>query len=90
MDNNQVTVTTTATRLDAGSASEPQRRAALLVRNRGVVAVYLGSLAVSSSNGFQLDPGEAVNVDLGPYGSGGLYGRTASSTARVDRLQVAH
>jgi hypothetical protein len=77
----QVTVTSSVTQLSGTGI------ASVLVRNRGSVAVYLGDGSVSSSNGFQIDPGEAVSVDLAQY-AGGLYGRTASSTARVDVLQV--
>ena len=78
----QVTVTNTATALDQSTAGSRS----MLVRNRGAVAVYLGGFAVTTSIGFQLDPGEAATVDVLKYGSG-LYGITASSTARVDVLQ---
>lgn len=79
----QVTVTTTAAVLDQTTTGTRS----LLVRNRGSVPVYLGGSNVSSSNGFQLDPGESASVDIPKYGAG-LYGRTASSSARVDVLQV--
>lgn len=79
----QVTVTTAATALDQSTAGARS----LLVRNRGAVAVYLGGSTVTTSTGTQLDPGESASVDILKYGSG-LYGITASSTARVDVLQV--
>lgn len=80
----QVTVNTSADLLDASTGSVRS----LLVRNRGSVAVYLGGIDVTSSTGFQLDPGEAVSIDAGGSGAGGgLYGVTASSSARVDVLQ---
>lgn len=78
----QVTVTSTATALDQSTTGARS----MLVRNRGSVAVYLGGSNVSTSNGFQLDPGESVGLDAAKFGSG-LYGRTASSSARVDVLQ---
>jgi hypothetical protein len=84
---NQVTVTTSATPIDVNTAAAARD---LLVRNRGSVAVFLGGAAVTTSIGFQLDPGEAVSADTADgTGSGsGLFGITASSTARVDVLQV--
>jgi hypothetical protein len=80
----QVTVTTTATALDQ-STSGPR---SLLLRNRGAVAVFLGGSGVTSSTGLQLDPGETLSLDVPKFGAG-VYGRTASSTARVDVLQVS-
>jgi hypothetical protein len=79
----QVTVTSTATALDQSTAGARS----LLVRNRGAVAVYLGGSGVTTANGFQLDTGESVSVDILGFG-GGLYGIVASSTARVDVLQA--
>ncbi len=83
----QVTVTTSATLLDINTTALGR---ALLIRNRGTVAVYLGGPDVTTGTGFQLDAGEAVNLDAddGPGVATGTYGRTASSTARVDVLQV--
>lgn len=79
----QVTVTNAATALDVNSTGARS----LLVRNRGSVAVYLGGAAVTTGIGFQLDPGESLTADFPTY-SAGLYGITASSTARVDVLEV--
>lgn len=58
----------------------------LNVRNRGSVAVYLGAPNVTTSTGYQLDPGEAVGVSLSAGEE--LYGITASSTAAVHVLKV--
>lgn len=57
-----------------------------VVRNRGSVAVYLGGAAVTSSDGFQLDPGESASFDLN--GSDDLYGVVASGSAAVHVLKV--
>lgn len=80
---NQVTVGTTATALDQSTAGARS----ILIRNRGSVAVYVGPAGVTTSTGFQLDAGESLTADFPTYG-GGLYGITASSTARVDVLEV--
>jgi hypothetical protein len=83
----QVTVTDSATLLDINTTASGR---SLLVRNRGSIAVYVGGPAVTTSTGFQLDPGEAVSLDAddGSGAGSGNYGITASSTARVDVLQV--
>ena len=81
----QVTVTSSATALDQSTAGARS----LLVRNRGAVAVYLGDSGVTTATGFQVDPAETVAIDIPRSGgAGALYGITASSTARVDVLQV--
>ena len=81
----QITVTSAATALDQSTAGYRS----LLLRNRGAVAVYLGDSNVSTSTGFQLDPGETTSIDIARSGAAGaLWGVTASSTARVDVLQV--
>lgn len=80
----QVSVTTTATLLDQSTGGSR----AVLVRNRGTVAVYLGAGTVTSGTGFQLDSGESVSIDVSGSGAGGgLYARTASGTATVHVLQ---
>jgi hypothetical protein len=79
----QVSVTNTQTALDQNTAGARS----LLVKNRGSVAVYVGPSTVTTGTGFQLDPGESLSVDVPTHGAG-LYGITASSTARVDVLEV--
>lgn len=81
----QVSVTTTATLLDQTMTGV--EKVAILVRNRGTGAVYIGGSDVSSSNGFQLDAGESTTVEAGTY-SPGLYGRAATGTHTVHVLQV--
>jgi hypothetical protein len=81
----QTSVNTTATLIDTSTGGARS----VLLRNRGSVAVYLGGIDVASNTGFQLDPGESVTLDVGGSGAGGgLYGRTASSSATVHVLQV--
>jgi hypothetical protein len=82
----RVTVATTATRLDTSTAGN-MARSSVLVRNRGAAAVDLGGSGVTSGAGFQLDPGEAVDVDIVASDSG-LYGIAASGTVRCDVIQV--
>lgn len=77
----RVTVTTSATALTSPDVDD---WATFLVRNRGVVAVYLGGAAVTSATGYQLDAGESVAVDPKQFES--LYGITASSTAECHVL----
>lgn len=56
------------------------------VRNRGAVAVYIGAPNLTTSTGYQLDPGEAVGMELQQGDE--LYGITASSTCVVHVLKV--
>ena len=82
----QVSVTSSATLLDTNTTASGR---SVLVRNRGSVPVFLGGSAVTTSTGFQLDPGEGASVDVpGTGAASGLYGITASSTATVHTLQV--
>jgi hypothetical protein len=83
LQNNAVTVSSTATLLVDGSP----RRSWLSVRNNGAVDVYLGNASVSSTAfAWVLAPGEVVQFtaeggDKLPENK--WYGRTASSTASV-------
>lgn len=81
----QVSVTSSATLLDQTMSGI--ERVAMLVRNRGTAAVYLGGSDVSSANGLQVDVGEAVTVEAETYVLG-LYARAASGTHTVHVLQV--
>jgi len=80
----QVTVSNTATALESSITADG---VALLVRNRGSVAVYLGGPAVTTATGYQLDAGEAVSLE-GESNPLGVYGITASSTAVCHVLRV--
>lgn len=82
----RVTVNTTATRLDVGRGTGGGF-GSVLVRNRGSVSVDLGGSDVTTGNGFELEAGEAVTLDLATS-DGGLYGIAASGTVRCDVLQV--
>lgn len=80
----RVSVATTATALfqaDTVAAS------AILVRNRGTAAVYLGAADVTTATGAQLDPGESATVEADTHPIG-LYGICASGTVVCHVLQV--
>lgn len=83
---NPVTVGTTATRLDPLVGGSPTQ-GACAVRNRGSVAVFLGPATVTTSNGFQLDPGETFTVDLRTADA--LYGVVASGSAACHVIQAS-
>lgn len=80
----QVSVTTTATRLDP--VVDPMRNYSLLVRNRGAADVYVGSSGVTSGTGCLVPVNEDISVVLGPGEI--LYGITASGTANCHVLKV--
>lgn len=80
----QTTVTTTATRLVTARRGA-WTASSILVRNRGVVAVYLGRSDVDTSNGYKLDAGEAVALDMH---DDTLFGVTASGSAACHVLQA--
>jgi hypothetical protein len=76
----RVTVTDTATPLNAVGTDYHSGTSAL-IRNRGAVAVYVGKSDVTTTTGYQLDPGEAIPADLGDGEI--LYGRCATSRSAV-------
>ncbi|WP_416902752.1 hypothetical protein [Micromonospora echinospora] len=80
----RVPVGTTIARLDSADVGQ---MVSLVARNRGTVAVYVGGRMVSTTTGFQLDPGETITLDLRPT-DGGLYAITASGSAECHVLQV--
>lgn len=82
----QVSVGTSGFRLDSG-LSASTALVSLLVRNRGTVAVYVGGSGVTTGNGFQLDPGESMSIDL-RFADAGVYALAASGTQRVDVMQA--
>lgn len=76
----QVSVTGTATRLDANTSGE-----SLIAVNQGVGSVFAGGAAVTTSTGLELKPGASVTFTLSPGEQ--LYGITSGSTYRVDVLE---
>lgn len=56
-----------------------------IIRNRGSVAVYIGASGVTTSTGFQIDPGESISLRVSRAMTP-LYGITASSSAAVHVL----
>lgn len=83
----QVSVGTTATALDRTLTPAPAKHSSLVVRNRGTAAVFLGTAAVTTTTGLQLDAGETITIsaDMFPLG---VYGIVASGTVTVHVLQV--
>lgn len=67
----RVTVTDVATPLIGGTA-DYQMGSSALIRNRGSVSVYVGGSGVTTATGYELEPGDAIPVDLNdaeiPYG----------------------
>lgn len=80
----RVSVAATATAL---AQTDTVAVSAILVRNRGTAAVYLGASDVTTATGFQLDPGESATVEAGTYPLA-LYGICASGTVTCHVLQV--
>lgn len=85
VDNNAVSVTTTATRLDTAAESDRPSGSALLLYNDGSVTVYVGGSAVTASGAKK-----GVPVLAASYGPSfqlaedeTLYAITASGTASV-------
>jgi ApbE superfamily uncharacterized protein (UPF0280 family) len=60
----QVTVGTSPARLDLARGWNGAAGGACLIRNRGSVAIYLGNSNVTTSTGFQIDPGDSISIDL--------------------------
>jgi hypothetical protein len=69
-----------------GATSDYKMGSSALIRNRGSVAVFIGGSGVTTATGFQLDPGEAIPVDLD---DGEIpYGRVVSGTPICHVLEV--
>lgn len=84
---NQISVTTSATRLGFGPPFGPDTRCSVAARNRGSVEVFMGGSNVTTSNGVRVDPGETLTVELGPDEA--LFGIVASGTATCHVLQAS-
>lgn len=81
-DSRAVTVTTTATRLDAITDNADNKSGqSIAVYNNGAATVYLGDSGVTTANGYPLGVGEhwAENLASGDE----LYGRVAAGTVEV-------
>ena len=77
-------VTTTATAIPATALSG---RRSMVIHNNGTVTVFLGSSAVTTSNGLPLAAAEKQGLDLDDGVV--LYGIVASGTADVRTLEGA-
>lgn len=87
----QVSIGTTATALNVGAGDAMGLR----VKNKATAAasVFLGDATVTTSGGtagYELEPGEAVNVDASVLSGGSevLYGVVASGSVTVHVLRV--
>lgn len=81
----RVTVGTSAVALDTDAYDSGY----VLIRNRGDVAVYVDTASsVTTSTGFQIDPGEAVSMTVGGN-TANLYAISGSAGQRVDVLKVS-
>lgn len=80
----RVNVGTSPTAL-TGSSSDYHSGQSGLVRNRGANTVYVGGSDVTTAQGFRLDPGESIPLDL--FDGEALYGRVASGTETCDVLE---
>lgn len=81
----QVTVDAVRDILADGSADDTRSDFSVVLTNRGTVPVFVGGSDVTTSNGFELEPGGVVSALL--VGGESLYGVTAASSARVDVLR---
>lgn len=79
----RVTVGTTAVRV---GGTDQVVALNVLLRNRGSVAIYVGGADVTSTWGYQLDPGEFMAMDV-LAADDGIWAVTASGSAVVHRIQ---
>jgi hypothetical protein len=84
---NQANVTTTASQL-AGSPLASRKTVSIKALASNAEPVYLGaSNAVTSGNGYELSPGDSVDVELGPGAN--LWAIAALGTQRVCWMEIA-
>jgi len=76
----QVSVTGTATRLDANTTQEQ-----ILVINQGSGSIYVGDSTVTTSTGAEIKPAASIYLQLTQGEK--LYGITSGSTIRADVLE---
>lgn len=73
----RVTVTTGATEIVRAVGHTN-----VTIRNRGTASVFLGSASNTSSNGFELEAGATIGLQIWPGEV--IYGITAATSERVD------
>lgn len=90
VQNAQVTVTTTPTRVDTPDlATDKHSAAGFLGVNQGAVSIFVGKQAgLTASTGTEVKPGQPFTVQGLNSTTDALYAVTASGSARVDVLQV--
>jgi hypothetical protein len=81
----QVSVTTTATRLDP-TTDGTIPKGSCLIQNKGSASVWLGNSTVTTANGFEFVAGAAATADLGSGDA--LYAVAASGTVSVHVLEI--
>lgn len=85
VNSQQVTVTTTATRLDpTADGTIPQ--GACLIGNRGSASVWLGNSTVTTGTGFEFPSGATMSADL--RNGDALWAVAASGTVSVHVIEV--
>lgn len=82
----RVSVTTTATRLDASAPTDSVSGQRVTVYNAGSASVFLGGSGVLSTDGFELPAGGSYDEELSPGDE--LYGITASGTVICHVIRV--
>ena len=76
------TVSNVATAIPTANA---EGRACVILYNNGSKTVYIGGSSVTSSDGFPLEPGDSIPIDLGEDVI--LYGITITGTSEVRTLE---
>lgn len=79
--NGQVSVDTTSGGVTVAAARDTRK--SLLLRNQGTVAIYVGQGTVSSTNGFLVNPGEALMIQT----TAAIKAIAASSSATVSYIE---
>lgn len=79
-----VSVASTATDLVAADLANRKR---ILIQNASTKRVYIGNSSVTTSNGIELSPGSALELDAAAAVD--LYGIVASGTADVRIMELA-
>jgi hypothetical protein len=82
----QTTITSTRARISANLDDDHSPGASVLIRNRGSVSVWIGGPAVSASNGFEVQAGETISLEL--TGGDKLYAVTSSGSSTCHIVQA--
>lgn len=80
MNYGAVSVSTTATVIKAANAS----RELIIIRNNGGTSIFIGDSGVTTSDGYELEAGQSVNL----FTEDAIYGIVASGTEDARYLEV--